>query len=54
METLVRLLREATLAAVVAIAPTEVDPWRLDPTPPPARILAVGDPVPALWARARD
>ncbi len=54
METLVRLLREAALAAVVAIAPTEVDPWRLDPTPPPARILSVGDPMPAIWSRGHD
>ena len=43
MTRLTTLLSKAVFAAVVAIAPTEVAAWRLDPAPPPARFLPVGD-----------
>lgn len=46
-----RMLRAAVFAAVVGLAPTETEAWRLDPAPPPARILPVGDPVVAIWSR---
>ena len=50
MRRFASFFNSAVFAAVVAVAPTEVDAWRLDPAPPPARILSVGDPVTALWA----
>lgn len=53
MTRLTTLLSKAVFAAVVAIAPTEVAAWRLDPAPPPARFLPVGDSVVALWSRDR-
>jgi len=46
-----RMLRATVFAAVVGLAPTEIEAWRLDPTPPPARILPVGEPVVAIWSR---
>ncbi len=51
MMSLAVLLSRAVFAAVVAIAPTEVDAWRLDPSPPPAMLLPVGESVVALWSR---
>lgn len=53
MMSLAVLLSRAVFAAVVAIAPTEVDAWRLDPSPPPAMLLPVGESVVALWSRDR-
>ena len=45
MSSLIRLLQHAMFAAYLALAPTYVEAWRLDPTPPPGIILAVGEPM---------
>ena len=47
-----RSIQDAVFAVIVSIAPTHVDGWRSDLRPPPARILAVGEPV--KWLASRD
>ncbi|MGH9168522.1 MAG: hypothetical protein ACRD02_11930 [Acidimicrobiia bacterium] len=37
------------LAGFLALAPSRVPPWRLDPAPRAAAVLAVGDPTRSLW-----
>jgi hypothetical protein len=37
------------LAGFLALAPSRVPPWRLDPAPRPAAVLSVGHPTRSLW-----
>ena len=39
------------LAVYLALAPSEVPPWRLDPSQRVVAELSVGEPVPALGTR---
>lgn len=39
------LVRRALLVAALTMGTGSVPEWRLSPQPPPAQVLAVGDPV---------
>ncbi len=41
------------MAVFFALAPSTVPLWRLDPRPPPAAVLPIGEPTPSLSVRPR-
>jgi len=47
----VRAIRGVAFAAFLAVAPSSIAPWRLDPRLVPVAMLIVGDPTPRLGAR---
>jgi hypothetical protein len=42
----------AVMCTVLALSPVQVPPWRLDPSPPPAIVLTVGEPVRGIFQMA--
>jgi hypothetical protein len=46
-----RIASGVALAVYIALAPSEVPPWRLDPSQRIVAELAVGEPVPSLGTR---
>lgn len=52
MTSLRARLAWAVLCTVLALSPAQVAPWRLDPTPPPAIVLTVGEPVRGIFQMA--
>lgn len=51
MRYLRRLASGVALAVYFALAPSEVPPWRLDPSQRVVAELAIGEPVPSLGTR---
>jgi hypothetical protein len=44
-----RLAVRAVLAATLSFGASELPAWRLDPSPPPAATLLVGEPTPWIF-----
>jgi len=48
-----RLAVRAVLAATLSFGASEIPAWRLEPNPPPAATLVVGEPTPWIFRRLR-
>lgn len=48
-ELLGRAAVRMVLAATLTFGPSIVEPWRVEPTPPPAATLEVGEPTPWIF-----
>ncbi len=45
-------LSQALMAVFFALAPSSVEPWRVEPRARVAAVLAVGEPTPSIAGRA--
>ena len=43
-----RALASSVLSSVLSLGPGCLPPWRFEPRPAPAAVLAVGEPTPSL------
>ena len=43
-----RALASSVLSGVLSLGPGYLPPWRFEPRPAPAAVLAVGEPTPSL------
>ena len=44
-----RAMAKVFLTLFFSFAPSEIEPWRIETKPPPARVLPIGEPVRALY-----